>query len=406
MPQGIFDTSSSFLPADFAKKSFAAAITRLMPAGAAPLFGITSMIKSDTAIATEHGYWTKTMVFPEATSSAGALVGDTTIPVSSSATMLPGMLLRNQRTQEQVIVNTVPNGTSITVTRAVGTVAAAAVNNGDKWYQVGTAFEEASSRPTAMNIAPVKITNYTQIFRNSWAVSGSADQVAVVAGDSNLSESKQECAAFHAVDIEKALIFGQKSQGTRNGKPFRTMEGLVSIIGNLAYYPSSYGSANVSTAGATTTYAQLEGFLDPCFNQVSDPTASTERILFVGSNARKVINGIGRISGQYQIVDGQSNFGLQFQTFKIARGTFRMVEHPLFNSNADWSKMAVALDLGSFNVAYLGNRKTQHKSYNMDGETASDSGIDAIGGTLTTELTAILKNPPASGVVHNLTAAA
>lgn len=406
MPTGIFDTSSTYLPAGFTKSSFAAAITRLMPAGAAPLFGITSMLKTDTAIATEHGYWTKTMIFPEATSSAGALVGDTTINVSSSATLLPGMLMRNQRTQEQVIVNTVPGATSFTCTRGVGTVAAAAVNNGDKWYQVGTAFEEASNRPNSMNIAPVKITNYTQIFRNSWAVSGSADQVAVVAGDSNLAESKQECAAFHAVDIEKALIFGQKSQGTRNGKPFRTMEGLVSIIGNLSYYPSSYGSANVSTAGATTTYAQLEGFLDPCFNQVSDPTASTERILFVGGTARKVVNGIGRISGQYQIVDGQTNFGLQFQTFKIARGTFRMVEHPLLNSNADWSKMAIALDLGSFNVAYLGNRKTQHKSYNMNGETASDSGIDAIGGTLTTELTAILKNPPANAVIHNLTAAA
>lgn len=406
MPTGIFDTSSTYLPAGFTKSSFAAAITRLMPAGAAPLFGITSMLKTDTAIATEHGYWTKTMIFPEATSSAGALVGDTTINVSSSATLLPGMLMRNQRTQEQVIVNTVPGATSFTCTRGVGTVAAAAVNNGDKWYQVGTAFEEASNRPNSMNIAPVKITNYTQIFRNSWAVSGSADQVAVEAGDSNLAESKQECAAFHAVDIEKALIFGQKSQGTRNGKPFRTMEGLVSIIGNLSYYPSSYGSANVSTAGATTTYAQLEGFLDPCFNQVSDPTASTERILFVGGTARKVVNGIGRISGQYQIVDGQTNFGLQFQTFKIARGTFRMVEHPLLNSNADWSKMAIALDLGSFNVAYLGNRKTQHKSYNMNGETASDSGIDAIGGTLTTELTAILKNPPANAVIHNLTAAA
>lgn len=406
MPQGIFDTSSAFLPVDFAKKSFAAAITRLMPAGAAPLFGITSMIKSDTAIATEHGYWTKTMVFPEGTNSAGNLVGDTTLGWSSTANVLPGMLMRNQRTQEQVIINSVPNSTSITVTRAVGTVVAAAININDKWYQVGTAFEEASSRPTAMNIAPVKITNLTQIFRNSWAVSGSADQVQVVAGDSNLAESKQECAAFHAVDIEKALIFGQKSQGTRNTKPFRTMEGLVSIIGNLAYYPSSYSTPNVSTAGATTTYSQLEGFLDPCFNQVSDPTASTERLLFVGSTARKVINGIGRISGQYQIVDGASSFGLQFQSFKIARGMFRMVEHPLLNSNADWSKMAIAIDLGSFNVAYLGNRKTQHKSYNMSGETASDNGIDAIGGTLTTELTAILKNPPANGIIHGLTAAA
>ena len=406
MPVGIFDSSTTFLPSTFSKYSFASAITRLMPGGQAALFGITSMLQTETAINVEHGYWTKTMVFPAVTMSSTALAADVNLSVVSNATMLPGMVLRNQRTLEQVVVNSVnANGVQITVQRGVGTTAAA-VNNGDVWYQVGTAFEEASVRPNAMNIAPVKITNLTQIFRNSWAISGSADQIAVVAGDTNLAESKQECSAFHAVDIEKALLFGQKSQGTRNGKPFRTMDGMIAITSNLSYYPSSYSVPNVFTAGSTTNYTQLEGFFDPLFNQVSDPTASTERVLFVGSNARKVINNIGRLNGQYQIVDGQTSFGLQFSSFKITRGTFRMIEHPLFNSNPDWAKMAIALDLSTFNVAYLGNRKTQHKGYNQAGDTAQDNGIDAIGGTLTTELTAIIKNPPANGVVYNLTAAA
>lgn len=82
-----------------------------------------------------------------------------------------------------------------------------------------------------------------------------------------------------------------------------------------------------------------------------------------------------------------------------------MVEHPLFNSNADWAKMAVAVDLSSFRLAYLGDRKTQNKEFNQDGD-ASDNGIDAVGGTLTTELTCVIKNPPANSIVYNLTAAA
>ena len=37
---------------------------------------------------------------------------------------------------------------------------------------------------------------------------------------------------------------------------------------------------------------------------------------------------------------------------------------------------------------------------------APDNGLDAVGGTLTTELTTELKNPPACGLMTNLTAAA
>jgi len=82
-----------------------------------------------------------------------------------------------------------------------------------------------------------------------------------------------------------------------------------------------------------------------------------------------------------------------------------MVEHPLFNTNSSWSKMAVAVDLTSFKVAYLGDRKTQHKEFNADSD-ANDNGIDAVGGTLTTEVTTIVKNPSANAIITGLTAAA
>ena len=78
----------------------------------------------------------------------------------------------------------------------------------------------------------------------------------------------------------------------------------------------------------------------------------------------------------------------------------------MFNSNTTWAKMAVGVDLSTFRVAYLGDRKTQNKEFNQGGEEAVDNGIDAVGGTLTTEMTCVVKNPPANGVIYNLTAAA
>lgn len=404
MTTGVYN--SSFFPQDLAKKSFASMITRLMPNGNAPLFGLTSMLQDETAVAVEHGFFAKTMLFPQLqVSAAGQLSTDTVWTVVSSANLIPGMLMRVTTTGENVLINSIISPTSISVQRAVGTVAAAAVGASVFAYQVGNAFEETSTRPAPQSIIPVRITNLTQIFRNSWAVSGSAAATQVIAGDSTPAENRQDCAAFHATDIEKSLFFGQKFSGTRNGQPFRTMDGLINIVGNLTYYPPSYGAANVFTAGATTNYTQLQGFLDPMFNQTTDPKGANDRVIFVGGGARRVLNEIGRLNGTYFISDGQTSYGLQFSSFKIARGTLRMIEHPLFNTNADWSKMAVAVDLPTFRIAYLNGRKTQNQEYNTTG-TPVDNGIDAVGGALLTELTAVVKNPPANAVIFGLTAAA
>lgn len=407
MSTGLFNTSQ--FTQDLAKKSFAGMITRLMPNGQAPLFGMTSMLGEETAVQIEHGFFTKTMLFPQMVlSAAGQLAADVQFVVVSTANILPGMILRVDSTGENIAVNSVPDATHVNVTRAVGNVAAADIAGSISLYQVGNAFEEASVRPNALIINPVRITNLTQIFRNTWAISDTVRATQVIAGDTNVAESRQDCAAFHAADIEKALFFGQKFSGNRNGQPFRTMDGLISITGNLTYYPSSYLAANVFVAGATTNYTQLEGFLDPVFNQTTDPKGANERVLFVGGGAHRVLNNIGRLNGNYQIADGQTSWGLQFGTFKTTRGTFRVIEHPLFNTNPSWSKMAVAVDLATFKLAYLGDRKTQNREFNSDMRDIDpvDNGIDAVGGTLTTELTAVIKNPPANAVITNLTAAA
>ena len=407
MTTGIFNTGN--FTTDLAEPSFAAMITRLMPNGSAPLFALTSMLQSETAVQVEHGFFTKTMIFPEAKINAGAgyLAGDTTFTVDSTANLLPNMIMRIERTGENVVINSVNSATSISVNRSVGSVAAAAINDDDDIYQVGNAYEESSQRPNANNLIPVRVTNLTQIFRNTWAISGSAKATNVIAGESTDAENRQDCAAFHAQDIEKALFFGQKSQGTRNGQPFRTMDGLINITEDTSFYPPIYaGVVNSFTAGATTNWTQLEGFLDPVFNQATDPKGAPERVLFCGGAAKKVLNNIGRLNGTYQLMDGQTNFGLQFSTLTISRGKFRIIEHPLFNSNPTWAKMAVGVDLPTFRVAYLNGRKTQNMEFNTSGNQAADNGIDAVGGTLTTEMTSVVKNAPANVVIRNLTAAA
>ena len=390
--------SSASAPQNLNALSFAQAITRLMPNGTAPLFGLTSLLKDETASNIEHGYFSKTMIFPSVTSTAGDLVGATTLTVNAYTDIVPGDLILNERTGEVILVTATPTTTTLTVQRAVGTVAAAAINAADVMRTVGNAFEEGSVRPSAVAIIAARYVNNTQIFRNSWAVTKTAAAIPQIAGSGYVSDSKQDCAALHAMAIEKALFFGQKFMGTRNGQPFHTMEGLVARVNAAA-------SGNVTTLGATTNWTQFETALDKTLETVTDPKGGNIRTVFVGGTARRVIHNIARLNSTYQITTAETGWGLQIDTIRTPRGTFEMIEHPLFNAYGGasmWAKMAVIADLNAFSLAYL--RKTSDAGYNAAGALV-DNGVDAEGGTLTTELTCTIKNPAAFGVLYNFTAA-
>lgn len=397
---GVFNTSQ--ITQDLAKKSFAAMITRLMPNGTAPLFGLTAMLKEETAYQFEHGYFSKTMVFPFfVVTAAGQTNADVVFTGVSTTNILPGMMLRVDTTGENVLVVSVLGPTQLQVQRGVGTIPAAAIGASINLWMVGNAFEEASLRPQSMVIVPSRITNYTQIFRNTWAISKTIGATLNIAGSGNMSESRQDCAAFHAADIEKALFFGQKFLGSRNGQPFHTMDGLISIV-------TANASGNITTLGGTTNWTQLEAALDPAFNQMTDPKVPNMRVLFVGGNARRVIHAIARLNSTYFIQGNTTEWGLQFDTIKTPRGTFNIVEHPLFNAfgpTTTWAKMAIGVDLSTFSMAYLQGRKTDNQEFNVSGQQV-DNGIDAVGGTLTTELTCLVKNPAANVILFNFTAGA
>lgn len=401
MAVGAFNTA--VIPQDLAKKSFSAMITRLMPNGDAPLFGLTALMKEETAYAIEHGYFSKTMLFPQLTlTAAGQTATDTIFNVVSTANAIPGMLYRADTTNENMLVTAILSPTQLSVQRSVGTIAAAAIGASVNLWMVGNAYEEASLRPQSVIIIPDRIVNYTQIFRNTWAVSDTTRATQFIAGDTAVAESKQDCAGFHAADIEKALIFGQKFLGARNNQPFHTMDGLINAVTQRA-------PGNITTAGGTTNWTQLQAALDPLFNQVTDPKGKPERILFVGGAARNVLHSIFRLNSTYFIEDSQTSWGLQFDSFKIPRGRFTIIEHPLFNAygqTSTWARMAVGVDLNTFNVAYMTGRKTQNREFNLNGQAVVDNGVDAVGGTLTSELTCLVRNPSADGVVYNLTAAA
>lgn len=402
MAAGLWNTSMN--PTDYARKSFAGLITYLMPNGQAPIFGISSRLDSETAYQPEHGFWSKTMVFPSVTLTAAYTNVATSLTVAAITNILPGMVLHNPLTRENMLVTAATEGaTTVTVQRGFGTVAAAASSGTtDQLIVIGTAFEEASVRPTALTILPTRTMNFTQIFRNTWMVSGTEGATAVIVGSNPDAQNKKDCAGFHATQIEQALVFGQKFSGTRNGQPIRTMDGIIQSVINAA-------SGNYVTLGATTNYTQLEAALDPGFNQVTDPANPNSRLYFCGGLHRRGLHNIFRLNSQYMINGQQTDWGLQFDEFKIPRGRFAMIEHPLLNAYGAasfFAKMGVSLDLSSFSLAYMTGRNAVSRDFNVSGQSVPvDNGIDAVGGTITSELTSLVKNPTANIILTNFTAA-
>jgi hypothetical protein len=391
---GMFNTTMN--PAELNQRSFASTILRLFPNGSAPMFALTSQSGKATAKASTHGYFSKTMSFAVLTMTAASLAAATNVAIPTAG-LVKNMVFFNPRTRENVRITAIVDGANVTVTRAFGRVAAADMNNGDKLIQVGTAFEEGSNRPAPRRMTTTYVPNYTQIFRNAWALTDTARASLAEAGYNNIAEDKKDCSMFHSVDIESAIIWGQAKMDTTGSTPVHATQGVIDAM-------EQYAPANTNTAGATTTYDQLVTLCEPAFQYSTDLSNPKDRVGFVDSTAMKVLNDVGRKSGVVQINNAQTSFGMRFTQFNFYKGTINLIEHPLFNG-LNRAGMALIMDMPALKLAYLEGRDTKPEEYGTSGKVV-ENGIDAVGGSLTTECAVELINPFACALIEGLTAAA
>lgn len=391
---GIFNTSMN--PAELNMRSFAATLLRLFPNGTAPLFALSSQSGKSSAKAATHGYFSKTMTFIRTTSTGGDTDVATLLTIGSNVGMTVGMVLHNPRTRENYRVTAIPAGTTtVTVTRAFGRVAAAALNAADVLMQVGTAFEEGSLRPAARSLATTYIPNFTQIFRNAWALTDTARASLSEQGYSNIAESRKDCSMFHSTDIESAIIWGQPKMDTTGATPIHATQGVIDAM-------EQYAPGNTNTAAATTSYAQLVALMTPAFQFSTDLSNAKQRVLFGDSTAIQVINDIGRLSGQVYITQSETSFGMNFTKFKFHKGEINLIEHPLMNG-LGLTGTALVMDMPALKLAYMDGRDTKPEEYGGNGK-AVELGTDGVGGSLTTELAVELVNPYSCALIQGLTA--
>jgi hypothetical protein len=93
-----------------------------------------------------------------------------------------------------------------------------------------------------------------------------------------------------------------------------------------------------------------------------------------------VINQLVLKQGTYNIVAGETEFGMKVMKWITPFGDVSLMTHPLFNENPTWTKDLHVLHPGAVRTRYL--RKTAPDNYDTNGSRA---GVDADYGVLTTE---------------------
>lgn len=296
-----------------------------------------------------------------------------TVSAAHATTMLPNQIYLAETTGEYILVSSV-SGTTITVQRGVGPVAAQALDGSGtaKGLQlIANAHEEGSARPAAIAHLGAPVYNFTQIFRNSWDHTGTAAAVGWHTGD-QIAQNKADAGNYHAEAIERQLMWGIRAYGVQNNQPWRTFNGLKAMI--------TTNIANQVTNGNDTNWDDINDWLQAIYAKNIKGKAN-ERVFFCGNTVIKVLNSIARIEGTMQLDPGEAEFGLAITKWITPFGRAALISHPLFNESPHFTKDLVAWHPAAAKIRWL--RATHTDAYDRDGTRA---GVDGDYGVITSEL--------------------
>jgi hypothetical protein len=255
--------------------------------------------------------------------------------------------------QTMVRIETTPNddGVTSTFTGKIIDVSNANVSgynvlaNNDVCQVVGTAFAEGSASPDTFSTEIEDDFGFTQIFKTACELSNTAIATRYRGYANEFERIWATKLREHKVDIERAMLFGQKARVSG----VQYTEGLVGHIVKNAN-PITDDSAFTYTSGtpyyrsvaqAELTYdrllADLEVIFDPARGGSSDRLvlASLPVITFFnklgdGAFMDASMGSAANMVNRYNFEERQGAFGHKIMTIDTVHGTMHLVKEPLF----------------------------------------------------------------------------
>lgn len=338
-------------------KNFREGILRFNPNGTAPIFALTSKAGEKTVDDPEYSWWCEGNVLIRLQVNGAHAAADTLINVDSADPTISTMganlgtatNLKNGDilmvepaadaatfTSELLEVDQVLSDTQFTVRRGAGGTTPATIANDVFLTVIGSAYAEGTGVPRAVSRNPIKNNNFIQIFKDSYELTGTADNTNTRTNN-GYSEDKRRKSFKHSSDIEWSIMFGRKAETVGdNGKPKRFMGGLREFI------PVA---TNVTVFAAPVTPASFLDAIAPVFD--FDTGAGDQRIGFAGNQALIELSKIFANEVVFNVQDTVTQYGMDFTKFRLPNGTLMMKSHPLLSRHGLYRKSMFILDFDS-----------------------------------------------------------
>ena len=362
--------------------SFNSKLFRSQLAGTAPIFALSSGSAQFQLTSKIHYWFMKQPYSSKLIASAEANNTATSITVDKGAVVEPSSVIMNTKTNEYMFVSAV-SGNTLTVVRGFAESTAAAVTQNDELLYLGTAKKEGSLAPNPKYRRGVPRMNYSQIFRNGWGTTRTAEYIKFITGN-KVTENKEDAVSMHAQDIEMALLLGRKSLNQVDGSEvLSTMDGLMSIVKN-----------NTALA-AVATLDSIQEWMYSNFETCPEGVPN-ERVVMTSLNVLYILNKLIREAGSsyYPIGTATKVYGLDVYALQLpGMQEVKILAHPLFSQTESLSKSMLIYHPGLIKIGYMTDAEIKD---------ATPVGMDGQANVITSELTLEYADENTGGVLSNI----
>lgn len=362
--------------------SFNSKLFRSQLAGTAPIFALSSGSAQFQLTSKIHYWFMKQPYSSKLIASAAANNSATSITVDKGAVVEPSSVIMNTKTNEYMFVSAV-SGNTLTVVRGFAESTAAAVTQNDELLYLGTAKKEGSLAPNPKYRRGVPRMNYSQIFRNGWGTTRTAEHIKFITGN-KVTENKEDAVSMHAQDIEMALLLGRKSLNQVDGSEvLSTMDGLTSIVKN-----------NTALAAAATLDS-IQEWMYSNFETCPEGVPN-ERVVMTSLNVLYILNKLIREAGSsyYPIGTATKVYGLDVYALQLpGMQEVKILAHPLFSQTESLSKSMLIYHPGLIKIGYMTDAEIKD---------ATPVGMDGQANVITSELTLEYADENTGGVLNNI----
>lgn len=405
-----FGIASTTILAPYASLNARRKIFYQFPTGAAPLMGLLSMLPSEDTDKDTFGWWeqrfpvqrTQTVASGTAPflngdgtafTDTGNFVADTSyrVNVLSTAEFRPTHVIEIRNVVIAAAATTTVTGTVTVINSATQLTfrpdaAATGVENGstdnNSLYVaiIGTANPQGGrSIGNGINTFPVKIENYTQIFRTPVGVTRTALKMGLAYDKSGVYKKKvKDNGLRHMIEQEKAFLWGNRHQvmvtdpDTGDSEPENKMGGIRYFLQQYEAANSAYrggaGAAAITlntdpekriiALGGTLTGSAYRGYMSRLFRKTND--SAYEKLCLCGGTFLETINSIFEkdIVRQVAIQDKTRNWEFMVHSHTTLRGTVHYKVHPLLDEDPQWQSAGFFLDMGNLHYRPLSGSDT------------------------------------------------